>query len=749
MRHVQAHVVTPFDFYPINFQATMKNRGLPICGALLFLLMMIDPSPALAYIGPGAGFAFLSSFLMLFLSFFMAFFTLFTWPMRVIIRFFKRKKALANSKTDRVIILGLDGLEPTITERLMAEGKLPNLRRLAQKGSYSHLQTTYPSISPVAWSTFATGVCAGGHNIFDFLSRDKKTYLPELSSSSVGNAKRVLCLGKYQIPIGKPIIKFLRRSQSFWKILGDHGIFSHVLRVPISFPPEKLNGALLSAMCTPDIRGTQGEFSYFTTDRTVNPQMIGGQAAVVERRGNKIEGAIKGPLNSILKEKQDLKCPFVVTVLDKECVEIKFSNGKHRLKVGEYSEWLELVFKAGLGIKVRGIARFLVKSIEPEFKLYVTPINIDPENPALPIPFFYSVYLAKLFGKYATLGLAEDTWALNEHVIDEDDFLTQAYLIHEEREKQFFHALDNTKQGLCAVVVDATDRIQHMFFRFLENGHPALNGHDVKKYANVIDVMYIKMDDLVGRTMAKTHEDDVLFVISDHGFKSFRRGINLNSWLHQNGYLALKEGVESGDYFKNVDWSRTKAYAIGLTGIYINQQGREAKGIVNPGEGTKQLKRELIAKLSGLRDEMRNEIGITEVFDSQKVYKGPYTSNGPDLLIGYNAGYRISWDGATGKVTDAVFEDNKKAWSGDHCIDPRLVPGVIFCSKKIAATRPGLVDLAPTVLDLFGVAIPGYMEGRSIFSDGVVGVTSEKVTEAANVKTHPAREKKVAEVVGE
>ena len=724
----------------------MKKRSVTICATLLLLWMFVDASPAWAYIGPGAGFAFLSSFFMLFLSFAMAFFTLLTWPVRVIIRFFKRRHALAKSKTDRVIILGLDGLEPTITERMMAEGKLPNLQRLAGEGAYSHLQSTYPSISPVAWSAFATGVCAGGHNIFDFLTRDKRTYLPELSSSSVGDSKRVLSVGKYQIPIGKPIIKFLRRSQSFWKILGDHGIFSHVLRVPISFPPEKLNGALLSAMCTPDLRGTQGEFSYFTTDRNVNLQMIGGQTTVVERKGKVIESFIRGPMNSLVKGGREyLKCPFVATALNPQEVELKFSNGRHRLKVGEYSEWLELIFKAGLGIKVRGIARFLVKRIEPEFQLYVTPINIDPENPALPIsyPFFYSVYLAKLFGKFATLGLAEDTWALNEHVIDDDDFLKQSYLIHEEREKMWMHALDNTKKGFCCVVVDATDRIQHMFFRYLEKGHPALNGDDPAKGAGVIDELYRKMDDLVGRTMAKTKPGDVFFVISDHGFKSFRRGINLNAWLVQNGYMAVKDGTAPGEYFRNVDWSRTKAYAIGLAGIYLNQKGREAQGIVAPGDETRQLKAELIEKLSGLKDEAKGEVGIVEAFDSQKVYKGPYTNNGPDILIGYNVGYRISWDGATGKVTDLVFEDNKKAWSGDHCIDPRLVPGVVFCNQKISAPKPGLVDMAPTVLDLFGVDIPRYMEGKPIL--GTAPAPAEAATAAPRVVR--VKDNKVAEAV--
>ncbi|MFQ5706557.1 MAG: alkaline phosphatase family protein [bacterium] len=690
---------------------------------LIAFFVLVDSRPALAYIGPGAGFAFLTSFLMLFASFFMAFFTLLTWPIRVIFRFFKRRKALAQAQTDRVVILGLDGLEPTITERLLAEGKLPNLQKLRNSGAYSHLQTTYPALSPVAWSAFSTGVSPGRHNIFDFLSRDRHSYLPELSSSKVTGSKRTLQLGKYEIPLGKPVVRFLRRSKSFWKILGENGIFSHVLRVPITFPPEKFNGALLSAMCAPDLWGTQGTFSFFTSDESVNPLKVGGETSVVQLKDNRVEGFIKGPENSITRKKEAMLLPFVVNILNDQEAELLIDKKKYSLKKGVYTDWIELKFRAGLGIKVQGIVRFYLIETGPTFKLYMTPINIDPEKPALPIsyPYFYSVYLAKLFGKYATLGLAEDTWSLNEGILSEQAFLEQAYLIHEEREKQFFHALEKTKKGVCAVVIDATDRIQHMFFRTLDEDHPANRGKETEKYKKVIEELYVRMDDLVGRTMAKIRDDDVFIVLSDHGFKPFKRGINLNAWLKEQGYLILKEGLtESGEYFQDVDWRKTRAYAFGLAGIYLNVKGREKHGIVAPGAEYQALKDELIAKLSGFKDPKTGEVAITEMFDSRKIYQGPYVENGPDLISGYNIGYRISWNGATGVVNDQIFEDNVKAWSGDHCIDPRLVPGVIFTNRKIVAAKPALMDIAPSVLELFGICKPKYMEGHNIFGDGLV-----------------------------
>jgi predicted AlkP superfamily phosphohydrolase/phosphomutase len=372
-------------------------------------------------------------------------------------------------------------------------------------------------------------------------------------------------------------------------------------------------------------------------------------------------------------------------------------------------------FKAGLGFNAHGICRFYLKQLSPEVEVYVTPVNIDPGRPDLPIshPVTYSIYLAKLLGPYATLGLAEDTWALNEKVLDDQAFLAQCYANHGDRERMLFDALEKTQQGLCACVFDTTDRVQHMFWRYLEEDHPAARNVPREQRPEVIQELYTRMDELIGRVMKQIDEKTLLLVVSDHGFKSFARCVNLNAWLHQNGYLALKDGkTESGDWFEDVDWPRTRAYTMGLNGLYLNLKGREREGIVDPSEA-EALKRELRGKLDRLADPDSGRIGITGMFDCDAVYAGPYVGNAPDLIVGYGDGYRASWDSVMGKVTGTIFEDNLKAWSGDHCIDPRLVPGVLFSNRKIVDEKPGIVDVAPTILKLFGLALPGYLDGKA------------------------------------
>jgi predicted AlkP superfamily phosphohydrolase/phosphomutase len=263
-------------------------------------------------------------------------------------------------------------------------------------------------------------------------------------------------------------------------------------------------------------------------------------------------------------------------------------------------------------------------------------------------------------------------------------------------------------------VFDATDRIQHMFWRYLDPAHPARTP-TAGLHGDAIRELYRHNDALVGRAMAQLGADDVLMVVSDHGFTSFRRGVNLNRWLLNEGYLVLRpDRTGAAEWLRDVDWSRTRAYSIGLTGLFLNLKGREAGGVVPPGAEAVALKREIMEKLGGIVDEERGEIAIREVFDSADLYDGPYTGNAPDLLVGYNAGYRISWDGATGVVAGPVFSDNTRAWSGDHSIDPRLVPGVLFCNRPIDTTDPSLIDIAPTALRLFGIEPPAYMDGRPL-----------------------------------
>ncbi len=665
----------------------------------------------LGYVGPGAGFAFLGSFLSLLTGFFLGIFSLLSWPFRIVWRMAARRSGFRNAKVKKVIFLGMDGLDPKLAERYMAEGKLPNLSRLREQGSYSRLRTTFPALSPVAWSTFATGVNPARHNIFDFLNRNTKSYVPELAAARVHNPTRVLKLGRLRIPLSRATVELRRKSQPFWKLLGQQQIGSTIIRVPITFPPDKFNGRLLSAMSTPDLKGTQGSFSQFTT-RIGEVTFESGSRYPLRRVDGKLEGSLEGPDDVLLDKGGPMQIPFRIEVTGRDAA-LKIGDASYSLKPGTYTPWVKLKFKSAAHVTVNGIARFLLTEAGPEhFSLYCSPVQIDPEKPALPIshPSYYAAYLAKLLGMYSTLGMAEDTWALNEGVINEDDFLKQSYLLMEEREAMFRNALAKTRRGVVACVFDTSDRVQHMFYRFLHEDATE------NPYARTIEDLYRRMDRLAGEAMKHVDKDTVLFVLSDHGFCSFRRGINLNAWLRDNGYLALENGAtESGRYFKGVDWSRTRAYTLGLGGLYINLSGREARGTVKPGAEAEALKKELVEKLTGLRDEEKDAIGIRTAWASSDLYRGPYLAEAPDLIIGYNDGYRTSWDAAVGIVSPSVYEDNCKAWSGDHSVDPLLVPGVLFSNRRIEAKNPGIEDMAPTALELFGIARPAWMEGRPVF----------------------------------
>ena len=447
---------------------------------LLFIVLVLNITTenTYAYIGPGAGFAFVSSFFILLITIVVSLLIFLFWPIRFLIKSVRRKKT-SNSKynVQRVIIIGLDGMDPDLASQFMKEGKLPNLSELSKSGTFQKLQTTLPALSPVAWSTFITGVDPSRHNIFDFLNRDLRTYLPELSSTKIEKSSRSISIGSCSIPLGKPRVKLLRKGRPFWNILDEYGIFSSIIRVPMTFPPEKLNGVLLSGMCVPDLKGTQGTFTFYTSNNSnSNEKKTGGVHIPVNIEGHKIKTYIPGPEKKSLKQDGEMRVPLEITLNGNTEAEVKVSKEKFRLKIGLYSQWIKLTFKAGPGIKIRGICLFFIKQIHPHFEMYMSPINIDPEKPSLPIsyPFSYSIYLSKLIGSYATLGLAEDTWALNERVTNEDVFLQQVYKHHHEREEMFFNALDKTRRGLCVCVFDTTDRIQHMFMRFITKDHPPM-----------------------------------------------------------------------------------------------------------------------------------------------------------------------------------------------------------------------------------------------------------------------------------
>jgi predicted AlkP superfamily phosphohydrolase/phosphomutase len=687
-----------------------------LCAGATALGLLLFAPAANAYVGPGAGFAVLSSFLTLFLASLYSIFAFVTWPVRQFLRFLRRRRAYRKARVRRVVILGFDGMDPQLTERFIAQGKLPNLAKLRERGTFLPLATTIPPISPVAWSSFLTGVNPGKHNIYDFLTPDRRRYLPELSSARIRGPKRTLKIGRYTIPLGRPTIKLLRKGTPFWHYLAKAGIFCSVIRVPITFPPEKFPGVLLSGMCVPDIQGTQGTFSFHTTRAASRESASNRMVVPFEQQNGFFVSYIPGPPDTLRTDsKKELRATFrVKRDIVKKRAELRLDGQRVLLQQGKYSEWIEIEFRAGLGVRVKGICRFYLKSLEPELELYATPVNISPMHPALPIshPLTYSIYLAKLNGLFATLGLAEDTWALNDGYLDDAAFLEQCYLNHGERELMFLDALEKTSQGVCACVFDITDRVQHMFWRYFGDDQGPAASAAGKGAPKVIEELYQRMDDLIGRTMRKISADTLLLILSDHGFKAFRHGVNLNSWLHQQGYLALKEGAAESDWLANVDWSRTRAYSLGLNGIYLNLKGREGLGTVEPGAEAVHLRRELKAKLQGLVDPATSHVAITQVFDVTEAFTGPYRENAPDIVVGFGEGYRASWDSAQGRVTPTIFEVNSKAWSGDHCIDPDLVPGVLFSNWKIAGERHSITDLAPTLIELFGLEVPPHMDGK-------------------------------------
>ena len=698
---------------------------MPALLRLLMLLCVATAGPVSAYVGPGAGLAVVgTAWIAVILVLALA--TVAVFPVYGLYTWVRQLHRRSQARTRRVVVIGLDGLDPGLAEQWMTSGDLPNLRRLAHTGGFRRLGTTLPPLTPAAWSSFSTGVDPSRHGIFDFVTRDPRTYKPTLSSVDISRRRRSFGVGRWRLSWDRPSLRSRRRSELFWHYLGRAGVPSSIIRMPITFPAEPFPGVLLSGMCAPDLRGTQGESTLFTSngvkDRTPRGRVASGRleqgaaprgrVVAVSLEGGCCHTHLPGP-GGLVADGEELATPLRIDVRPAGVLLTLESRQVH-VDQGEYSPWTDVVFRAGRR-RFRGLCRFYLTDTDP-LTLNATPIQNDPQHPLMPLshPPEFARYLGRRLGPFATLGLAEDTDALDDGVIDEEAFLRQAWDIHEERERMLFHELERNRHGLVACVFDGTDRIQHMFYRDLDADHPAADSRPGA--ANAIADIYRKADDLVGRVRTQLEEvgdDAVLVVLSDHGFCDFRRGVDLNAWLQRHGYLHTLEGQTGGEWLSVVDWTRTTAYAMGLCGIYLNQAGREAHGIV-PEEQAPTLRQELVEALSGLVDPETGDTAIRRVWDSYQRFTGPYIDAGPDLFVGYDRGYRVSWTCARGQIGTDVFEDNSRRWSGDHSGDPAVVPGALWCSRPLAVDAPHLIDMAPTIMNLFGVTPPAHMRGRDL-----------------------------------
>ena len=604
-----------------------------------------------------------------------------------------RGKAMSSSAYKKVIVLGIDGLDPKIAGQLMAQGRMPNLAKLAQEGTFSPLATVDPPQSPVCWSGMATGSNPGRHGIYDFIIRNPKTMLPDLSLVKLKSS--LFGGGEYINPVS---------GDTFWIKAAQAGQKATVVRWPVTFPAQGKGVRMLAGLGTPDVKGTLGRYAFYT-DKDLDDTHSRGAIVKVKFQGGWAETHVYGPMTASFGRKSAAK---VELRLKRRGDKLIFQGAADfSLAVGQWSDWLRFKFDLGFASgSVRGMGRFYLTSLDP-LELYLTPIQIDPDKPSFPLsnPEDYAAELAKAVGgPYATLGMPEETKGLSEERIPDGAFWEMCSSIHAERAAMYDFELGRHKEGLLAFVFDTSDRIQHMFYRLKDPAHPLFDPKLAAKLGRAIDDHYAVMDGIIGKTLAACGDDTALIICSDHGIGSYTRSVNLNLFLAQAGYLAFKahDPKDPGELFAHLDWKKTQAYALGFGSVYLNLEGREKDGLVKPGDQAKELAHRIAADMMKIKDGSKQVIAA--VHHKEDIYSGPLTQQAPDLVVGYHLPYRVSWTTAVGGQGPELFEDNTQKWSGDHCVDSGFVPGTVASNLKLnIGDRPRQTQLADTVMKLLGL----------------------------------------------
>jgi predicted AlkP superfamily phosphohydrolase/phosphomutase len=652
----------------------------------------------------------------------------------------------------KLVILGFDGMDPDLVERWMKEGHLPNIARLAQQGAFRPLETTASPESPTAWASFATGVNPGQHNIFDFLIRDTKTYLPDLGMVRHEPAR----FWFDYVPVAKPKARSLRGGTSFWVTAGRAGVRSSILTVPMTYPPEDVpSGKLLSGLPLPDIRGTMGTFSYYASDLSryeegssemggilrrlvvendvARAELVGPPNPIVAREINEIRAKSATPSDADrarlaeLQARADIRVPFTIRWnRGTKTAAVDIQGQTLDLQPGRMSKWFDVEFRVNALAQTTGMAQMLLLKADDELQLYVSPINWTPDDPPLPMsaPEGFAADIADAVGRYRTLGWAEATWPLNEDRMDEQAFMDDLYRAFDDRAQVILNRIDARDWDVLVGVVESTDRVQHMMWRLIDPSHPMHDPALAAKFGDSIVRVYRRADQFVGEVLEHLEPGTTLLIVSDHGFHSWRKAVNLNTWLVQEGYMAIRgQSGETppaltgdGMFWEHVDWSRTKAYAMGLGQIYLNLRGRESKGIVSPGADATALATELAGKLLTLRDPENGARIVGAVYKRDGVYSGEFVGNAAELQVGMVDGYRVSSQTTLGGMPAGLVYPNMKKWSGDHGgYDAATTAGVLISNKPLTAASASIVDIAPTVLKFFGVTIPSTLDGKPLF----------------------------------
>jgi predicted AlkP superfamily phosphohydrolase/phosphomutase len=612
----------------------------------------------------------------------------------------------------KVIVIGLDGLEPSIVESMLERAELPNLAKIRAGGTYTRLKTTYPPQTPVAWSSFATGTNPGGHGIFDFISRDPETYLPDVALTRFEKPKNIF---------SQPQVVNRRAGMPLWRVLSEAGVPSTVLRCPCTFPPDSLNGRMLAGVGVPDLRGSQSRGTFYTQDKTAVAQE--NEQLIILDSGPEVTTRVIGPRNTKQSPPTDSFCEIRVRVDESaRKLVIRTGGAQTLVEIPErgWSEWVRFKFKLSVLQSVSGITRFYVRQLEPQLEFYASAVNFDPAAPMFPVssPGDYAKELSEQIGLFSTLGMAEDHNGLNNGRLDESAYLQHCEFVLAERERLMRFEIDRLDEGFFFMLYDTPDRVQHMMWRFRDREHPGYEADLSPELSTRVEEHYHRCDALLSAVLDKVDEKTLLIVLSDHGFGTFRRAFDTNTWLWENGLLALKDNRKPdgslSEGFSQVDWSKTYAYAIGLGGIYLNFKGRESGGILEEGGEADRVRKAIQTGLAEFPDAEANRPAIRSVSRREQLYSGRFVGNSPDLLVNFYPGFRVSWRTAVGGFANSLLEDNKRRWSGDHLVDPESVPGILFMNRKARHNHAQIIDLAPTILNYLGVPIPQSMEGSCL-----------------------------------
>jgi len=643
-----------------------------------------------------------------------------------------------------LFVLGVDGMDPVILQRLMDEGKLPNLKALAAKGAFQPLGTINPPQSPVAWSSFVTGLDPGGHGIFDFVHRDPKHYVPISSATPPpGDLGDYVDIAGYYFPYGADAVANNRGGVPFWDTLHAAGVDAEVYRIPGNYPPPESEAKVLSGMGTVDMRGGYGVYSWYTDQVVENRAKVKGDVHLITVQDTDLDG-VGDLVNATLKGAPDvfhlkpgqipgdgdyLTAP-VTFELDpvEDVVLVRAGSDLAVLREGEWSDWMTVSFDALPGgmMPFEGIVRFYAKELRPGFTIYASPVNISPANPAQPIttPDDFSTDLADILGLFYTQGMPEETNALKDELFTDDDYVKQVALVQEDTRDMLAMALARFDRGdMTFLYVSDVDLQCHMLWRHGDPKHADAPPHPayepVSAQAHKLDIerYYLAVDHHVSRILAEIPEDSTFLLMSDHGFQPFTREVHLNSWLRDHGWLTLKDGKTEGQIAAgDVDWSKTRAYGLGFNAIYLNLQGREAEGIVPPAEADAVMA-ELAAQLTAVTDPKDGRRVIRSVQRSKDIYAETRRAEAPDLVVGYDAGFGASDESTLGELVPGWIQDNTSRWSGNHLMDPEVVPGVVLSNRPLSGSGYDLLDVTSTVLAHFGLSNGPGMKGEPMLAN--------------------------------